>query len=173
MKVANTIKMCLVFLVLFTITGSVNAQKCKYKLDKTDPMTSERVRRSEIKMKNYFIVSYYRKADEMRVELNVRYVGERNFIVAKGSEINLKLGNDKILILKAAQKATPVSYASSAQIMTTYAVTYHCSKEEMQKLADHGFKVVQVKLGDETLTYEVKSKDVEDSAQKATCMLKD
>ena len=78
-----------------------SAQKCKYLLDETDPMTEERVRRTKMTLEGRdFVVNYYRKADEFRVEMAVALIGERNFIVEEGTELSLKLGNGDIEVFK-------------------------------------------------------------------------
>jgi len=152
-------------------TKETKAQKCKFSFDKTDPMTDARVVRNTIKIKSYFQVSFYRSGDDMRIELNVNYAGERNFIIPVGTGIDFKLSDASIMTLKSAQKATPVSYVTGTQIMTAYGISFYCSKEEMEKIANGGFSVVRTKLGDETLTYELKSKDAEKAAEYATCIL--
>ncbi len=63
------------FAILIMALNTADAQKCKYKLDEEDPMTNERIRRNQVKLKPYFIVSFYRKAEDLRVELNVNYLG--------------------------------------------------------------------------------------------------
>jgi hypothetical protein len=162
-----------IMLLVLASSSGLSAQKCKYAYDKTDPMTEERVRRSENKLKNYFIVSYYRKGDSLRVELNVHFVGERNFQVPPGEKLDLKLTGGEILSLSNAQVASPISYVAGSQVMTNYAMSYFCSKEQMQQLARSGFKAASAKLGDETLTVEVKEKEVGDTGSKAACMLAD
>lgn len=163
----------LLLLALVLGTTGAMAQKCKYDLDKTDPMSEERVRRMEMKLKPYFIVSYYRKADDFRVELNVRFVGERNFAVNEGAELKLKLKGGDILTFPAAQKATPISGVNGTQINTIYAITYGCTREQMQRLAEEGYTVASAQVGDETLTMEVKEKEVAENAAGAACMLTD
>ena len=49
------------------------------------------------------------EADDYRVEMAVALIGERNFVVAEGTDLSLKLGNGEVEVFKAAQPATPVS----------------------------------------------------------------
>ena len=161
-----------VLLLLLSCSASM-AQSCKYDLDKKDPMTEERVRRNEMKIKSYFILSYYRKADEFRVELNVRFVGERNFAVQPGAELKLKLADGTILTFPAAQTATPISGVNGSQIATIYAITYSCTRDQMEQLAKEGFAVASAQIGDETAMVELKPKEVPGTAEKAACMLVD
>ena len=153
----------------------VSAQKCKYKVDETDPMSEERIRKTKMTMSGRdFVVNFYRKADEFRVEMEVALIGERNFVMPKGTELNLKLGNGDIAKYTAAQEATPLSYVTGDQVATNFSATFFCTREQMEKLGAHGFKVVSIKLGDETLTREVgNAKKFEKTKQNATCILSD
>ena len=136
-------------------------------------MTGAKVRRTTVKLEGYFIMSFYRSADDHRVELNVRFVGERNFEVPQGNELQIKIGNGEIFTLLSAQSASPVSYVAGQQVMTDYGISYLCSLEDMKRIAANGVSVARVKLGDETITYEVKPKEVLETASKATCLLAD
>lgn len=149
------------------------AQRCKYALDETDAMEGTRVRRMTIKLESYYALSLYRNADDHRVELNVRFVGERNFKVPEGNELELKLGNNERITLLSAQPASPVSYVTGVQVMTNYAISYFCSREDMQRIANAGLSVTRVKLGDETVTYEVAKKQSDEISSKAVCILSD
>ena len=166
----------LLSIVLLGISAQdLSAQKCKYKIDETDPMSNERVRRSKMTMEGRdFVVNYYRKADEFRVEMEVALIGERNFVMPKGTELSLKLGNDEIAKYPAAKQATPLSYVAGTQVATNYSATFLCSKEQMEQLAAHGFKVVSIELGDETLTRKVgNEKKMAATKNHATCILSD
>ena len=169
----------LFYVVAFSVTCGwmsvdASAQKCKYLTDETDPMTEERVRRTKMTLEGRdFVVNYYRKADEFRVEMAVALIGERNFVVEEGTELSLKLGNGSIETFLAAQRATPVSYVAGTQVATNYTATFFCTEAQMTLLAEHGFSVASIKLGDETLTRVVKSKKASDTKDNARCILSD
>jgi hypothetical protein len=155
--------------------STVFAQKCKYVTDETDPMTDERVRRCKMTMDGRdFVVNYYRKGDEYRVEMQVALIGERNFVVVEGTELSLKLGNGEIEMFRAVQKATPVSYIAGTQVATNYSATFGCTEAQMARLAAHGFKVASIQLGDETITRVLdKEKKQVATQSNAACILGD
>ena len=157
--------------VLFGPTVLEAQKKCKYDFDEQDPMTEVRVRRNKVKVKRFFLVNFYRKGDEFRVEVEIAMAGERNFVVPKGNELQLKLGNGTILRFPAAEDASPVSYVAGSQIATNFAISHHCTREQMELLAAHGFRVVSTPIGDETYTLEIKEKKVSRNARDAACML--
>jgi hypothetical protein len=169
----NVLYDTLIGLALVSMPKSASAQKCKYALDGTDAMEGTRVRRMEIKLEGYYVLSLYRNGDDYRVELNVRFVGERNFQVPEGNELEIKLGNDERFTLLSAQPSSPVSYVNGVQVMTNYAISYHCSMDQMQRIARTGIAVTRVKLGDDTITYEVEKKPLEEITSKANCLLSD
>ena len=164
----------LTFAVLAFGALDMSAQKCKYTIDETDPMTDARVRRTKMTLEGRdFVVNYYRKGDEFRVEMAVALIGERNFVVSEGTELNLKLGNGDIEVFKAAQRATPVSYVAGTQVATNYSATFFCTEAQMALLAEHGFKVASIQLGDETVTRVVKEKKASKTQENAACILGD
>ena len=151
------------------------AQKCKYVTDDTDPMTDERVRRCKMTLDGRdFVVNYYHKGDEYRVEMQVALIGERNFVVVEGTELSLKLGNGDIETFLAVQKATPVSYIAGTQVATNYSATFGCTEAQMTRLAEHGFKVASIQLGDETITRVLEKEKKRAATQShAVCILGD
>lgn len=166
-------RIAFLFFIFSLCTIQLNAQKCKYTYDKVDPMTNERVRRITYPVKMYFKVSFYRKASDFRVELNVTFGGERNFKILAGETMDLKLTSGTILTLSAAQDANPVSFLASEQVMTGYGISYNITKEQMQQIATSGFSVVRVKMGGEELTVEANSNIVPKTLTGAACMITD
>lgn len=163
-------------LVLFVIASvclpsELLAQKCKYALDKADAMTGAKMRRTSLKLERYLFISFYVNGDDYRVELNLSYVGERNFVVPEGNELMIKLTNGEIFNLASVGSASPTSYVAGTQVATDYAISYRCSTADMKRIADAGIAVFRVTLGDETTTYEVKKNDIPETAQKAGCIL--
>lgn len=151
-----------------------SAQKCKFVTDEVDPMTEERVRRTKMTLEGRdFVVNYYRKANEFRVEMAVALVGERNFVLEEGTALNLKLGNGDIETFLSVGRATPVSYVAGTQVATNYTASFACSEAQMSLLAEQGFSVASIELGEETLTRVVKSKMASETMENARCMLGD
>ena len=153
---------------------NASAQKCKFVTDEVDPMTEERVRRTKMTLEGRdFVVNYYRKANEFRVEMAVALVGERNVVMEEGTALTLKLGNGDIETFLAVGRATPVSYVAGTQVATNYTASFACSEAQMSLLAEHGFSVASIELGEETLTRVVKSKKASETMENARCMLGD
>ncbi len=167
----NISRIIFIALVLLWGTNNLYAQKCKYKHRVIDPMTEELALRTQVKVRNFFVVSFYKKGDDHRVELNVRFVGERNFVVAEGELLSLKLPSKKILKFKCAKNANPVSYVVENQVYTSYAMSYFCTKEQLSEIAEAGFIVAQAKLGSDEITYEVKEQHIKKTGIKARCIL--
>jgi len=168
------IKLFILSIIFILSFNEVNAQdKCKYSFDKEDPMTNERVRRNYIKGKPFFQFAFYRKADDFRFETLLKFNGTQEFIVPKGQEMNIKLGNGDVIIVLNADAATPNSYVSGPQVMTNYSMSYFATKEQMELMAKHGISVVATHLGNKTYTLEFKEKNLEKDKAKIACMLVD
>lgn len=160
-------------LAVLLLFGEAFAQKCKFDEDETDPMTEVRFVRNYIKHKNYLKMAYYRKGETNRVEMYATFVGERNFMVLAGTELSLKLGDGTIETFELAQDASPTSFVSpgATQVMTSYALSFSCTEEQIRRLSKHGYTVLRTKLGDFEITHEVKAKRTKETAEKAACML--
>jgi hypothetical protein len=83
------------------------------------------------------------------------------------------LGDGTIETFKLAQDASPTSFVKpgATQVMTSYALTFSCSVDQLRKLGEHGYTVLRTKLGDFEITHEVKAKRTKETAEKAACML--
>ena len=78
-----------------------------------------------------------------------------------------------IEVFKAAQRATPISYVAGTQVATNYNATFYCTQAQMALLAEHGFSVASIKLGDETVTRVVKEKKADKTQNNARCIIGD
>ena len=167
------LKTTILLLIITVCSIKMNAQNCKYDFDKEDPMTNERVRRNSYKLKPFFTLSMYRKANENRIEVNVALAGEQNYRVEKEDKIFIKLGDDSLLTLTTADVANPVSYVQGYQVATNYAISYNISKEDVEKISKSGIAVTRLKLAEQEMTIESSKREIRKTAEGASCMLVD
>ena len=159
--------------LLFGLLAEVQAQKCKFDFDKEDPISGERVRRNSYKLKKQaFTVSYYRKKDELKLELNMVFAGARTFSVTTSDQLVLKLGNDETITVYPSKEFPPTSQATGAGVYTFYAISYNATQEQYQQIAEHGVVHVRSNMGGETYDVEVKEKMTEKMKTGAGCMVK-
>ena len=164
-----------VFAVL--IAGSTFAQKCKFDYDKTDAFSGEKEQRIIMKFGLFspFVFSFYHKGEDCRLEVYITMSGEQNFILRKGSKLDIKLVNGKIFNLESVDDAAPTSYvggsANSPQIKSNYSISYKISKEQLKEISDAGIQITKTHLqGDSYYDHEMKSKDIEKTKSAASCM---
>ena len=62
---------------------------------------------------------------------------------------------------------------AGTQVATNYNATFYCTEAQMTLLAEHGFGVASIQLGDETVTRVVKEKKASKTKENATCILGD
>lgn len=158
--------------VLYILPAS--AQKCKYTFDKTDPITNERIRRSSHDISLWAKVSLYRAADDLRLELNLAQDGEHNYSIPIGAKIFVKLGDGAILELTSANEAIPVSFLAGSQVATAFAFSYPITKEQVEKIGEHGIVFIKAELiKDTSANYEVSSKRSKKIKKSALCIVQD
>ena len=159
--------------VLLPLSDAYSQKKCKYNFDKVDPMSNERVRRNRITGTTHLLFAFYRKGNDFRFETQVKIAGNRDFSVPKGQVMNIKLGNGEIIEAPNSDKSTPNSFIYNNNVATSYSMSYKLTREQVEKIANHGFTVVSTKLGNETITFEFKEKRVYKNKEKVACMLVD
>lgn len=165
--------MFLIVCLIFSITD-LSAQKCKFDFDKEDPISSERVRRNIYKLKKQaFTVSYYRKKDEYKLELNILFAGTRNFNVTTSDQLVLKLENGETITVYPSKEFSPVSQATGAGVLTVFAISYNATQEQFELLASSEVTHARSNMGGQSFDVPVKSKMGEKMKQGANCILQD
>ena len=152
----------------------LQAQKCKFNFDKKDPISGDRVRRNSYKLKKQaFTVSFYRKKDEFKLELNMVFAGARNFSVTTSDQLILKMENGEMITVYPSKEFAPTSQATGSGVYSFYAISYNASREQFQQISKSGIVHVRSNMGGETYDVEVKGKMTEKMKLGASCMLKD
>lgn len=152
----------------------VQAQKCKYDFDKKDPISGERIRRNQHNINLWTKMALYRANDDIRFEFSFARNGEDNFSVPIGTKIFIKLEDETIIELKSANVALPVSFVTSNQVATSFAFSYYITKEQMQKIADHGITYIKAMLIDDvSVNYEISTRKSKKIKKSAFCIVQD
>lgn len=163
----------IIVLLLFGMLAEVQAQKCKFDFDKEDPISGDRVRRNNYKLKKQaFTVSYYRKKDEFKLELSMIFAGARTFSVTTSDQLVLKLSNNETITVYPSKEFAPTSQATGSGVYTFYAISYNATQEQYQQISENGVVHVRSNMGGETYDVEVKEKMAEKMKIGAGCMVK-
>lgn len=160
------------FAIVISLLGMTNVsaqKKCKYNFDKEDPITEERVRRNTYQgYLSPMSIGLYRRADEFKLETNIRFNGIRRFSVTTSDQLVLKVGDESITLYPS-REFEPI-YSGN---ITAYAISYDVDREVFQKISDSGIKIARNNVGGETWDFKVKDKMLEKIKIGANCMLQD
>lgn len=152
MKTKTLSLLNLVVVLLFSMPSYSNAQKCEVK---ADPITGEKVIQFINKHKT---LRYENKGTELTdMYMTFSYPREQNVSVSKGSNIIIKLKNDKIITLETITDANPQSRLVGEQIVTFYTYAFKLSKEQIDNLASDKISLIRYpSLDGGTLDWQVK-----------------
>lgn len=123
----------LMALLLITSVVATNgfAQKCE---TGKDPFTGETAQ--IYKLKDNSLI-FENKAGKVTLTIMNGQDGERNVIIPKGSEVQMKLDNDEVIKLITINDAPPKSQLYGYQVMTYYTYTFDVDQATLHKLADN------------------------------------
>jgi hypothetical protein len=167
-------KNILLFAVLCLAEMTAFSQKCKFDFDKVDPFSNEKEQRISYKpsFNGYFSMAFYHKGNDYRIESYVNMPGKQEFEIPVGHKLEIKLGDGTHFTLENATKALPVAFVGGDQVMTSYSMSYHITKEQYQQIAASGITFMRTWLQDANYyDYEFKKKEPEKTKAAATCIL--
>lgn len=137
MKIIVTI---ICFMIL--IAPSAFSQKCKYDIDKKDEFTGEVTKVIETEIVDDLVkISVMQKGEEFTLNILCYLGGENESVMAKDSEILVKLENGKIITLKLANDVKPnttVAYlgpGKTPNVVTYYLTSFEVDKNELETLS--------------------------------------
>ena len=166
--------------ILFALTAMLlltylgQAQDCKFRTDKVDPISGKKTQGISLKTTLKMAVGLARSGDDYYLESYAYMGGEQNFELPEGSLLDLKLGNDVVLSLPSnvsVKPVTTVNGSATASVSTSYLVKYKISKEQAEQIKANGIKYLRMHLnGDQGYDLEFKEKDMEKSIRSAKCI---
>lgn len=163
------VKRTLLLIALFNIILNVYSQKCKSEID---PFTNEKIDSYNYGNKTVY---FELKKNEISFEIMFYYLGERHYEFKEGTEMLLKLENNKKLSLKTVRISKPrfeqVSSASripslfgntmttfSSDTFTGYSFEFKLSKESLEELANSRIKLIRLPDTQDGKYYDVEGK---------------
>lgn len=176
MALPYRIHLLFVFLGIFLLPVEGFTQRCKYDFDEKDPMTEVQIRRIDIKVTGYHIISFYRNGDQRKMVQNISFAGEENKSIAAGVPLKIKLTNGEIIELPSDREAPPVTMVSNMgmpQVLTRYTVEYPIDAENLTKIREHGFLVFSFSFFDNPKSVELKKARLKKTMEGARCIAAD
>lgn len=170
----NRKTLMLSFFCLAMLIGGkeLSAQKCRYAFDRYDPVSKERVRSNEVISSRDFDLILYRRANDYRIRTFMRLTGVIDFVVPVGHPLTITLGNGEFIEVTNSTIAKPKKKLAGVS-QTEFRLSFKCTEEQMQKIAEHGFNLVSVSFGDYNKFFKPRKKEFEKNKKKTACLLKD
>jgi len=123
------------FILLYSYENSLFAQKCKFNVDEVNPISGERlIKTATIKAPNLRI-AFCRKGDELFIESNIRFSGEKNSKIDSGLVITFRLEDNTLVKFRTKEITYPTSEANQYGIWTYYYLFFYGSKEDFELLS--------------------------------------
>lgn len=130
---------------------SIQAQKCKYDVDKTDQFSKESIKgMTNIlwgnKMFNYLSMSTFNKGGAYEIEMGIVFGGVQNEHMEVDDVVQIALENGESLTLTPIERAAPKNTTYSTSILTIYVPRFEVDREVIEKLASSQITTVRVNL---------------------------
>ncbi len=172
----NQVKSILVALLVCMCTANVYAQKCKFKVDESDPFTNKRHRATtflQLSGVPRWYITLEQKGDEYMATLNIFKLKDVRAMVTKGTIILAKLEDGNTVEFTADADATPtVNVEQLSIIVSQWTVICKLSKENLTKLSKSPIAFMRTTIGPEEVNMpDVHDKGVEKVVNFANCLL--
>jgi len=169
-------KKILLITVLSCFIFTLQAQKCKYDYEKTDPFTGKSGKGIVETLENSWKIELNKTDQDFFIALHLRFAGISNDIINVGDTLMIAIENGKPLILKSLTKVTPISDAvqvyDRAVIQSFYTPTYQATLEQINQLAVSNITSIKIYFNDKWYSLDIETKKAKKIVKAANCMLK-
>ncbi len=169
----------LAFIFILLAVSNLYSQKCKYDIDKKDEITGKTTRAIEVWQKNTGI-SLIQVGDSVMLRIYYATGGVRNEAVKVGDSLIVKLMNEKLIYLTAAQevlpfaKTTPISQTKNGPYggasYSEYLILYGVSKTQLKELKASPIKFCRLLFAKLSFDLDFKDNRTERIQIGAACM---
>lgn len=171
-RLTNTAFVALLVL-LAAAPADASAQKCKFSVDKKDPLTGEHLRAEGIQLGRGVRIGIGKAGQVPQLSITLTYPHDQGFQVQPGNLLIVKLASGDTLHYRNVNTAAPVTYVASTNppaIHTQYTLNYFMDQRFYPLLAQHPPELFRVHLGDRAVDVEVNSKDGRKIMKYADCL---
>ena len=186
-------KITLVFMITSLLLGFCNEsfaqKKCKYESDITDPISGERHRIATTRLLeptstkisvsagppkpyNNALLKFHNIGGKYNLELHIKFIGNlHKYTIPAGTELRVKLQNDKIITLFSNAEIIPKHGTEGYQMATTFSILFESTEAQMNEIIDGGgIKAIGTSFNSESISKIVKEKDIPKTVQRAKCI---
>jgi len=169
-------------MLVLCITNVQAQVKCKYDVDKKDPITDKQIRNISISICNSLfgnIVNWKLGLEKVGEDYDIAGLifvnGTVNDFLEKGDSLMIKFSNHELVTLYAKSRITPYKYAeqsANGTQMTSYnSICYPITTENFNKFTSSMITYVQMNIGSRAYQSEVKEKIALKIMNSAICIM--
>ncbi|MBK6626612.1 MAG: hypothetical protein IPJ87_15725 [Flavobacteriales bacterium] len=173
----NLIRSSAIIVSLILLPGTGQAQKCKFKIDRKDPLTGEHIVAEGIRMGGGIGIGVGKVGDKPEISITLTYPHDRSFKVEPGNLMITKLANGDTLHYRNTNTATPVTFVASPGTSTTppviktqYTLTYAVDQRFYPLLSEHMVELFRVHVNDQAIDITVDAKDGDKIKKYSACL---
>jgi hypothetical protein len=162
---------------LLLISGLAQAQKCKFSLDRKDPLTGDHVLAEGVRMGGGVGIGVGKVGNKPEFSITVTYPHDQSFQVEPGALMVVKLDNSDTLHYRSGNTATPVTFVASPGtstsppvIRTQYTLIYYVDDRFYTLLSEHIAQLFRVRINDIDIDIVVNEKDGAKIKKYAGCL---
>jgi len=181
LKMKKTLSIILIAGFLFLNFTSASAQgKCKFYVDKTDPMTGKLHRATNVLIKSMALfvpvtawgIDFDRMGDDYSIISRLALSSVSNESLEQGDSLMLKLESGRVLTLYAKSRISPKPIMSDDKaIGTNYISTYTIQFEDFKLLSSEKILYFRINVGPLVFDQEMNEKAIPKLQNAANCIL--
>jgi hypothetical protein len=172
-----------VFFAVILMMSSVTADaqgKCKFYIDKTDPMTGQHHKASYLMIKvmgmlspvSAWTIEYDKMGDDYSIVSRLAVNSNTDDRLEKGDSLLLKLESGKVLTIYAKNTIVPKKIESSGKIVaTSYVSTYPITIEDFKLLSSEKILIFRINVGPLVFDQSINDKLAPKLQNMASCIL--
>ena len=157
--------------LLVVSTGQLFAQKCKFDIDKKDPLSGEQTKGVSFKINTNWSLGFNKVNNQYFVGMSIVFNGNTREVITPENTIIFKLANGEIITLYAKDNYTPTAQVMGYSIVSRYIALYDISEEDLQRIAASPLVYAKVGIGSAAHQSEFNSKKGTEFQNKAKCIL--
>lgn len=145
-------------------------QSCKFKIDKTDPITGEHLVAEGILLKPGLSIGLGKTGDRPEMAVTIYLGGEQNFTAQPGNIMTVKLANGDTLQRANMNTCAPSTNVLYDKVTTIYTLVYHVGPRFYEALAGQAVTYFRFMINELQIDAEVNGKDAKRILKYAECL---
>jgi hypothetical protein len=162
---------------ILSITSIQAQEKCKYKIDKTDPFTNKPIRTIDAPIMYNVITTFQldftleKIGDDYDIAVYTAIPGTYDDYLEKGDSIMVKFADNSIVTCYAKDRGTPKKSSYGGNAATSYGAIYPISIEKLKTYSTSLATILQINIGARKYTVNINDKNSKRLMKGAACIM--